>query len=169
MGLIKAIACMASNRVIGDSMVDKGLPWSWPEDLVRFRALTQGGILLFGRTTWDLIGRPHFPGREVAIVTSKPGVGVSNPAQACLQFRTPEEAFGWYKPDRRIVWVCGGERLYRSTMQYWDGLELSELGQMASGDAYFPADLPSGLRFYDEFRSLDGRGKYRTYQRRSEL
>lgn len=164
MGLVKAIACRSDNGVIGASSADRGLPWRWPEDLARFRRLTDGGVLLFGRTTWDLLGHPRFPGREVAVVTSRPGVAVSNPLQPCMLFTSPEAAVAWYACDKRVLWVCGGERLYRSTMRYWDGLELSVLRRTVPGDAYMP-ELPKALLLEACEASADGLGTFMTYRR----
>ena len=68
MARVSLIAAIAEGGVIGR---DGALPWHLPEDLRRFRALTDGHHLIVGRTTWESIGRP-LPGRRFLVVTRHP-------------------------------------------------------------------------------------------------
>ncbi|MBR1843638.1 MAG: dihydrofolate reductase, partial [Opitutales bacterium] len=53
MATFKAIAAMASNRVIGRN---NRLPWNLPEELQHFRQTTLQQTLLMGRKTFESMG-----------------------------------------------------------------------------------------------------------------
>ena len=63
---ISIIAAMDRNRVIGK---DNKLPWSMPEDMERFKKITEGKAVIMGRKTFESIGRP-LPNRHNIILTS---------------------------------------------------------------------------------------------------
>ncbi len=136
---ICAIAAMGEGRVIGK---DGGLPWHLPEDMRHFRQLTMGHAVLMGRKTYESIPeklRP-LPGRRNLVLTSKsspfnfaPDVGL---------FSSVEEALE--SVNDGILWVIGGERVYRETLQYWDEVFLTLVEGRHDGDAFFP-------RFEDRF------------------
>ena len=63
--MIKIIAAMSKNRVIGHS---NALIWHLPEDLKRFRLLTTDNTIVMGRKTYESIGRP-LPNRRSIIIT----------------------------------------------------------------------------------------------------
>ncbi len=65
---IALIYARADNGVIGR---EGTMPWHLPEDLARFRALTQGHPVVMGRKTWDSLParfRP-LPGRRNIVLT----------------------------------------------------------------------------------------------------
>ena len=51
--IISLIAAMAENRVIGRG---NSIPWNIPSDQKRFREITMGHPIIFGRKTYDEIG-----------------------------------------------------------------------------------------------------------------
>ena len=52
--MINIIAAVAGNGVIGNN---GRLPWSLKEDMSRFKALTMGACVIFGRNTFDEISK----------------------------------------------------------------------------------------------------------------
>lgn len=62
---ISAIVAMASNRVIGNKNT---LPRNYPEDLQHFRKMTNWGIIIMGRKTYQSIGRP-LPNRRNIVIS----------------------------------------------------------------------------------------------------
>ena len=60
---IALIAAVARNGVIG---LHGRLPWRLPDDLKRFRTLTNGHAIVMGRKTWDSIGKP-LPERQLPL------------------------------------------------------------------------------------------------------
>jgi dihydrofolate reductase len=68
------IAAVADNGVIGDG---DGLLWHISADLVRFKRLTMGGVIIMGRKTYASIGRP-LPGRVSVVLTRRRGLNAED-------------------------------------------------------------------------------------------
>ncbi len=123
------IAAVASNGVIGRNGT---LPWTLPEDLKHFRALTIGHTIIMGRRTWESIGRP-LAGRQNIVVSSGPGVR----GPGCDAARSLDEAVALATmPDP--VFVIGGEALYRAALPRADVLYLTRIERAFDGDVRFP-------------------------------
>lgn len=126
---LKAIAAMASNRVIGR---DGQLPWRLPEDLRWFKKLTMGSPIVMGRKTAESIGR-SLPGRR-NVVLSRSGENVP-------------EGFEWVKDPAELAralageetaWIIGGAQLYETLLGDCAELYLSYVFEPHEGDAFFP-------------------------------
>jgi dihydrofolate reductase len=124
------VAAVARNRVIG---AGGKLPWSLPEDLRHFKALTLGHPVIMGRKTWESLARRPLPGRENIVVTRSPGYDapgahVAASLEAALAFCAGEP----------LAFVIGGGELYEAALPHADGLVLTEIGRDYAGDAQFP-------------------------------
>lgn len=122
----KAIAAMASNRVIGRN---NRLPWHLPEELQHFRQNTLQQTLLMGRKTFESMGGRPLPQRTTYVLThhifSAEGIRViTDIAQIPATVKT--------------VWVCGGASIYAQLLPICDELLLSVIFQTYDGDAFFP-------------------------------
>lgn len=131
----KAIAAVAENGVIGRGLE---IPWRIPEDFRHFKRTTMGGVLLMGRRTWESLGAKPLPGRENAVLTSRPEL-----VEGARAFASLEEAASAYRGDPRTVWICGGAALYKAALPECSELILSRVKMSPQGDVYFPdfADL----------------------------
>lgn len=131
----KAIAAVAENGVIGRGLE---IPWRIPEDFRHFKRTTMGGVLLMGRRTWESLGAKPLPGRENAVLTSRPEL-----VKGARAFASLEEAASAYRGDPRTVWICGGAALYKAALSECSELILSRVKMSPQGDVYFPdfADL----------------------------
>jgi dihydrofolate reductase len=65
---LKIVIARAMNGVIG---CDNKLPWYLPEDLKRFKKLTQGTAMIMGRRTFDSLPG-LLPGRRHIVLTRNP-------------------------------------------------------------------------------------------------
>lgn len=169
--LVIIAALAESNRVIG---YRGRLPWSIPEDLKRFRQLTQNHTVIMGRKTWefDLQQRP-LSRRSNVIVTSQFPVSSLQPkcendslsvwfvrslSQALTLSATSEEIF-----------IIGGASIYAQAIDLADQLELTIVEGCYEGDVFFPEYRD---RIDHEFKlsKLEQRDGYRfeTYDRTSE-
>lgn len=128
---IVAIAGVADNGVIGsgDDMV-----WHIAEDFKRFKALTTGNTLIFGRRTHEGIGRV-LPKRRVIVVTrdtgwSDDGVEVAHSIEEALELaaQTPE----------KVCYVGGGGQIYRAAWPYLTELDITHVHQSPEGNTRFP-------------------------------
>ena len=135
---VTLIAALAANRVIGRA---GKVPWSLPEDLHRFKALTLNHTVIMGRKTWeaDLERRP-LPQRHNVVVSrslpaSPPPDHAARPALEIVP--TIAAALASVPPDH-TAFIIGGASLYSQTLPLADRLELTLLDYPVLGDTWFP-------------------------------
>ncbi len=159
--LIAAVA--EENRVIGR---DKDLPWHIPEDLQHFKALTTGHALLMGRRTFESIvhqfGGP-LPNRRMVVLTTQGPFDEYSEVETYGSIDAAMEALS----DEEVVFVGGGESIYRQFLPWADRLELTLVEGDYEGDTYFPAFEPL-VGDELEVTHVDERDGFRfvTYERR---
>lgn len=141
-----AIAAMDPGRVIG---VDGGLPWRLPEDMKHFMTLTTGHTVVMGRKTYDSLPAKYQPlPNRLNIVISRSVTAA--PAAGVLVYHSPQEAVeacrsGAVNLPSEIVWIIGGEQIYRQTANMWDEVFLTRIATKHHGDAFFPVFEPDFL------------------------
>lgn len=125
---IALIAALDRNRAIG---VDNRLPWSLPDDLKRFKALTLGHCLLMGRKTAESLGRA-LPGRS-NLVLSRQGRA---PFAGMQVVASVDEALA-LAGER--LFVIGGGEIYAHTFALASRLFLTHVDvALAAADTWFP-------------------------------
>jgi dihydrofolate reductase len=137
---VAAIVAMSGERVIG---VSGKLPWNLPEDMAHFRRLTNGGVVLMGRKTWDSLPskfRP-LPGR-INLVVSRDAANLDLP-EGVLRAASPEQGLeraklAALKADQAKVWVIGGAEIYRALLPLCDEVHLTVVDGEYVGDAWLP-------------------------------
>ncbi|MCF6312502.1 MAG: dihydrofolate reductase [Verrucomicrobiales bacterium] len=143
---LKAIAAMASNRVIGQQ---GELPWHLPEDFRWFKKLTMGHPVVMGRKTCESIGKA-LPGRRNIVISRQW-------TQAPKGFELVDSVEAVNALDLRgEVFLLGGAMLYEKMLPQCEELYLSYVFEAYQGDAYFPAfedrfDLAEVVASYPEF------------------
>ncbi len=120
------IFARADNGVIGQ---DGGLPWHLPEDLRRFKALTQGKPMIMGRKTFDSLPG-LLPGRR-HIVLTRDREWQANGAETVHQLEDALEL-----ADSTQVIVIGGAEIYRLFLPLAKRIEMTEVHFAAEGDTY---------------------------------
>ena len=162
-GEIVILAAIAEkNRVIGK---DGKLPWYISEDLKRFKRLTTGYAVLMGRKTFESIverlGKP-LPERRNIVLTSKsfthyPGVETHTSIESVLAAIKSEDK----------IFVIGGERVFKETLQIADTLELTIVEGDYEGDAFFPEyEEIIGSRFNLIAKEEKNGFRFETYKKR---
>ncbi|WP_293933268.1 dihydrofolate reductase [Iodobacter sp.] len=126
---IAIIAAVAQNGVIG---IENRLPWSLPEDLKNFKALTMGSPMLMGRKTFEslpglLPGRPHW------VLTRSP----EWQAAGATAYVSIEDALVAAEGHEKLFVIGGGE-IYTRALALANVLYLTEVALSPVGDAYFP-------------------------------
>jgi dihydrofolate reductase len=149
------IAALSENRVIGKG---GALPWSLPEDLRHFKALTLGCPCIMGRKTWESLPRRPLPGRENIVISATPG----NHGQGAVVCPSLEAALLYAAPFPRIF-ICGGESVYTQAMPIAHRLELTVIHREYDGDARFPAIDPA--RWQETRREDHGDFSFLTFTR----
>lgn len=129
---VHMIYARAANGVIGK---DNVLPWHLPEDMARFKSLTQGCPVVMGRKTWDSLP-PRFrplPGRTNIVITRQ----ADWHAEGAVRAASLQEALQ-HASAGQTVWVIGGAQVYAEAQPLADRIELTEIAQDFEGDAYEP-------------------------------
>jgi dihydrofolate reductase len=126
---VSVIAALAKNRVIG---IENSLPWSLPEDLAHFKALTLNHPILMGRKTFESLGRP-LPGRTNIVITRNPDYR----PQGCKVAASIPDALALCA-DADEAFFIGGAELYAQAIPLADRLYLTEVNIEPVGDAWFP-------------------------------
>ncbi len=157
--IISLIAAMAENRVIG---YRGKIPWNIPSDQKRFREITMGSAVLFGRVTFEIIGHP-LPGRRNVVLTRKqhyqpPGV---------LVVHSLDEAFAACSNESELF-IGGGGIVFEETISVADRIYLSVIHESYEGDSFFPlipADFTEASR-----KEIEDMPSYSfiVYERRTE-
>ena len=126
MPVFKAIAAMASNRVIGNN---GKLPWHIPEELQWFRQTTLHQTLLMGRKTFESMGCRPLPQR-ITYVLSSQKISYEG-IQAIISIDELNNLQG-------TVWLCGGAHMYEQFLPLCSELFLTVIHNAYEGDAVFP-------------------------------
>jgi dihydrofolate reductase len=124
------VAAVAENGVIG---LGGDIPWSIPEDLKHFRAVTRGNSVVMGRRTFESIGHP-LPFRTNIVVTrdedwSYDGVFVTHSVDEAIELAAGFEG---------EVMVIGGAQIYAAAMDRADAQILTEVRLSPVGDTHYP-------------------------------
>ncbi|MBQ7555320.1 dihydrofolate reductase [bacterium] len=128
--MLRAIACVAANGVIGRA---GSLPWNIPEDMARFKELTMGHALILGRRSYmgPLVGRK-------LVVLSRKGFSVPKGIEIA---HTKEEALKIALAQDSEPFVIGGAEIYKLFEPEISVIYLTRLYEEYSGDALFPIEL----------------------------
>lgn len=131
---IALIAALDTARAIG---FDNQLPWHLPDDLKRFKALTQGQTVLMGRRTAESLGRA-LPKRQNLVLSRTDHVSFAG------MIRVPDLATALTRSDSERLWVIGGGEIYALCLPQARFMALTHVHtRLAAADTYFPEFAPS--------------------------
>ena len=127
---IALIAAIARNNAIG---FENRLIYWLPNDLKRFKALTTGHTIIMGSNTFRSLPKGALPNRRNIVLSRK-----ENSFPGAEAFHTLEDALANCS-NEEIVYIIGGEMLYRTAMPLADILCLTEVDDTPeNADAFFP-------------------------------
>lgn len=118
--MLTIIASASINNVIGTK--EKQL-WKIRADLLRFKELTMGKTVIFGRKTYEEIGRPLL-GRKIIILSKKV---------------VPTLEYLWNRlPKNEEVFVAGGGQIYTLLLPYCQKMYITRVNKEFEGEIKFP-------------------------------
>ncbi len=132
--MIKLLWSMDKNNLIGQN---KQLPWHLREELKHFKETTLGQTILFGRLTYEGIGRP-LPKRKTLVLTRQLYYQINHPDAEVVTDLIALINFYHQNPSEDI-YICGGKKIYEATLPYADELIISYIKGKYQGDTYFPS------------------------------
>ncbi len=141
---ISLVAAISENRVIGR---DNALPWHIPEDLKRFKEITQGHPVIMGRKTYESIGR-LLPNRTNIIITRDTSYKVDGAVVvhsldeaikvASSKYQVSSMQENELRNGNNEVYIIGGGQIFDQAIKIADKLYLTVVHTNIEGDVYFP-------------------------------
>lgn len=130
---ISLIAVIGKNRELGKN---NKLLWHIPEDMKRFRKLTQNHTVIMGRKTYESIGRP-LPNRTNIIISRDANFTAAG-CTIYYSFDSVLKAINLGEIDGGEVFVIGGGQIYTLALPFADKLYLTVVDATADADTFFP-------------------------------
>jgi dihydrofolate reductase len=126
------IAAVSNNGIIGK---DNKVPWKVKEELKHFKETTTGHPVLFGRKTFESIGKP-LSNRLNIIISSQPA---KFERTNVFYFDSVKHAYSFLRKKQcEKVYICGGSQVYSNTIKHADEMLISHMSFDAEGDTQFP-------------------------------
>jgi dihydrofolate reductase len=129
---INIIAAINNTNSIG---LDGKLLVKLEKDLHRFRDLTMGHTVVLGRRSFEEIGKA-LPGRKNIVLSRKN----YEPPKDVTVIASLETVLEQFKHTDDILWVCGGEEVFRQAFPYVDRVYLTKIDDATVGDTFFPIE-----------------------------
>ena len=129
---INIIAAINNTNSIG---LDGKLLVKLEKDLHRFRDLTMGHTVVLGRRSFEEIGKA-LPGRKNIVLSRKN----YEPPKDVTVIASLETLLEQFKYTDDILWVCGGEEVFRQAFPYVDKVYLTKIDDDTVGDTFFPTE-----------------------------
>jgi len=129
--MINIIAAIGETRELGNNNM---LLWHIPEDLKRFKALTNGHAVIMGRKTYESIGKP-LPNRLNIIVSRDTSYIVHN---AVVTHSLQDAITYAKKKGGEEIFIIGGGQIYAEALPFADKLYLTVVQGTYQADTYFP-------------------------------
>lgn len=162
---IALIAAIAKNNAIG---INNKLIYWLPNDLKRFKELTTGHTIIMGSNTFRSLPKGALPNRRNIVLSRK-----ESSFPGTETFKSLEEALA-NCVNEEIVYIIGGEMLYRTAMPMADILCLTEIDDTpAEADAFFPEFTRSEWEIiqdetHDKDKKHDFKYRFATYIKRNK-
>ena len=150
--MITLIAAIGKNSELGK---DNDLIWHLPNDLKRFKKVTDGHHVIMGRKTYESLGRP-LPNRTNIIITRN----TNYTANGCVIVNSLQAAIEAAKDDKN-PFILGGAQIYKQAIEIADVLDLTRVDASLDADAFFPEiDVNIWKEVNREEHSKDENHKY---------
>jgi dihydrofolate reductase len=131
------VAAIGNNRELG---MEGKLLWHIPDDLKRFKELTKGHPIIFGRKTFESVlgynnGKP-LPERTNIVVTRDPAYQYEG---AVVVTSLDEAIMRATEFDPEEIHIGGGAQLYEQVLPQVDKLFLTLIDEDKEADTFFPS------------------------------
>lgn len=128
--MISIIVAVARNFAIGK---DNKLLWHIPEDLKRFKKITNGHRLIMGRNTWLSLPVRPLPNRTSIVITDQEDEVFND----CIMAHSIEDAMSMCDSQEECF-VIGGASVYRQFLELADKIYYTKVNDSFDADTYFP-------------------------------
>ena len=129
--MLSIIVAKAKNNIIGKN---NQLIWHLPDDMKRFKNITENHVIIMGRKTFESIGRV-LPNRKHIVMTHNSGLRIDDENVEIVKDVMDLKE---YVNSDEECFVIGGATIYNLLMPYVEKLYVTELDKDFEGDAFFP-------------------------------
>ena len=173
--MFELIVAYDKNGLIG---ADGGLPWNIRDDLMRFRQLTMGHIVIMGRKTFESLPNGPLRGRINVVLTRENIEGLETDQEENVYMTnmlTLFDVLGSLQQKVQKMFIIGGREIYDLLFDICTTIHATvvdgDFSGMATSKTYFPRLLEIG-RFFQKtnesetmFSEHDIQYQYITYER----
>ncbi|NOY49087.1 MAG: dihydrofolate reductase [Chlorobi bacterium] len=124
------IVAIASNYAIGK---DNDLLWHIPNDLKRFKKLTENHFIVMGKRTYYSLPKRPLPNRTSLIITDIADEKIDN----CLMAYSIDDAISKMDGEKENF-VIGGGSIYKQFMPLANKLYITRVHKEFDADTFFP-------------------------------
>lgn len=154
--MISIVVAMDKNGLIG---LQGKLPWRIKTEMKHFQRVTDGGVCIFGRKTWESINKP-LPNRICYVVSKTiPRFGEEHYTNVTDNVYDALSQCYRYFPKSEIF-ICGGRSLYEQTLPFVDRVYLSLIDETYEGDTFFPCQPKELLEEMDFSTTYEAVGNH---------
>lgn len=117
------------------------IPWNVPGDRAFFRNETSGHVCLFGRKTYESLGRRTLPNRVIGVLTHDSSfeiLDVERTSLFCANDLGELLIQASCRSKSGKIYICGGGQVYAQLMNRADEVVLSRIEGRFSCDTFFP-------------------------------
>lgn len=148
--MISIVVAMDKNGLIGSQ---GKLPWRIKTEMKHFQRVTDGGVCIFGRKTWESLPKKPLPNRENLVISSNPSISPFDNIWDTLRF-------SHVNYPQNQIFICGGLSLYEQTLPFVDRVYLSLIDETYTGDTFFPCQPKELLEEMDFSTTYEAVGNH---------
>ena len=136
---LELIVAISKNGTIGNK---NEIPWYIPEDLQRFKKITQGTKVIMGRKTYDSLPNKPLKHRTNIVITKEPKK-YSAFASENVIYGSIADIFAILStiPTHERVCIIGGCEIYSLFWKYCSILHITVVDEIIEGDVHFPFSI----------------------------
>ena len=167
---VAQVVAISQNHAIGK---DNQLPWHISEDLKHFKRLTEGGIVIMGRKTFESMGAKPLPNRTNFVITTN--LDYQTDFDNVLIFHNLDDALTQaaslaHGKGLDTIWVIGGEKVFEQAMLFSDRLEVTHVDTVIDeANAFYPTIASEFVKTHQSDPQTDEKSglsyQFVTYQR----
>lgn len=136
--MIILICATSKNWVIGK---DQKIPWNFKSDMSYFKKLTMNHIVVFGRKTFESIGK-ELEGRKIFVLTRNRSYSPENSSV----IHSPSDILNNFLKNKEKCFIGGGGEIYNLFIDYARLIYLTIIDKEFDGDTFFPLEKLSCFR-----------------------
>ena len=136
---LELIVAISNNGIIGKK---NEIPWYIPEDLQRFKKITQGTKVIMGRKTYDSLPNKPLKNRTNIVITKEPEkyAGLASDNVIYGNIADIFTILSTIHKDERIC-IIGGCEIYSLFWKYCSIFHITIVDEIIEGDVQFPYSI----------------------------